>query len=444
MNSLLTNIAGQFAKPLVLSALLPVLLAASLFLLVTYPLFPLTLPAAIKGLDASWQLTWSVLFALAAAIVLYVLNRPIIRFLSGYSWKDSRLGRPLAEYRRWEYRRLLRRRDGLLELRRRAAADHAAQPEQPAHRERAEALRGRLFEALGPFAVRLNEEFPYGESLVMPTRLGNVIRNFEDYSRQRYGISAVPLWPRLLGVLDPRYAAVIDEAKMAVDFLVNCLVLFILAAMSTLALAVERDADGRLLAAAGLRATLFVILAGLAYAAAVERAQAWGAHVKAAIDLYRGPLLKALGYQHALATVGDERERIWAVLASEWRYPDMCDAMDSVPFIAPAALPIRPTSVRAPNTDALSVVRGVGPPQGRPFATTDVTLRVQNMGSNEASALMIVDAVPANWSFVWASAAASAGVLTVKGADPIVLELSSLAAGASCDLTYRLQSLVAT
>jgi uncharacterized repeat protein (TIGR01451 family) len=430
MNSLLTNIAGQFAKPLLLSGLLPVVVITSLFFLVTYPLFPFSLPGPLTSLDSSWQVVWSTLLALVAAMLLYVLNTPIARFFSGYPWKSTPLGWLMSAWHRYQFKRLKERRDGLLTL-------WDSLPDVPHSR-----LRDRLWSALTPLARRLNQDFPYAADLVLPTRLGNVIRNFEEYSTVQYGVSVVPLWPRLVGVLEARYATVLEDAKTSFDFALNCLVLLCGATLLTVALAIARDARGDVLVAAALRVALFSVLAGLAYAAAVDRARGWGTHVKAAVDLYRTSLLKTLGYQHTILDIADECARVWPYLASEWSFPDMRAHLTTLPFAPAPAPPAPATTVRSHKGDTPTVTRGVATPRGKRFASTKVTLRLQNAGRTDAEEVTVTDGVPPNWSFVWGSEKASSGTVQVKGSQPLVLEIDRVAAGETCTLRYELQSLV--
>jgi uncharacterized repeat protein (TIGR01451 family) len=439
MNSLLTSIAGQFAKPVLLSALLPVIIVTSLFLATTYPLFPLSLamPDVVAKLDATWQAAYGTLMAVVVAMLLYVLNGPIARLASGYPWKDVFPGTLLVRLRQRQYRRMRAQRDGLLKLVGNLSNDMPAES----------AVADRLMDALRPLALRLNEDFPFAEELVLPTKLGNVIRNAEEYSNQQYGISAVVLWPRLLGVIDKSYATLLDDAKTTLDFALNCMVLSGAAAIFTLALALIHDAHGGLLGTALWRVALFAAVSAVAYAAAVNRAREWGTYVRSAVDLYRIPLLKALGYQYTFVDIADERERVWSGVASEWTFPDMSasPSMVTVPFAPPAATAAPAMQVSSEGGTPLALARGVTTvPQGHGFATITVTLRIDNTGTVAARGIALRDTVPASWSFVWGSATATAGAIRVKTTQPLVFGLEPLAAGASCTVTYQLQSLIAT
>ena len=444
MNSLLTSIAGQFAKPLLLSGVLPVVTTLALLLLVTHPRFPLPLsaPAALKDLDTSWQITWATLLVLVAAMLLNVLNTTIARLLSGYPW-HSTVGRPLTALRRAQFRRMRELRDGLLVLYQdlRPEDKEDLTPEEQAAKDAA----AQVYGAVTSLSRRLNQDFPYREDLVLPTKLGNVIRNFEDYPREQYGITTVRLWPRLIAVIDARYAAVLDDAKTNFDFMLNCSVLFAVSAVITGVLAWRSRGPQTLAVDAIVRMLFFAALSFFAYLAAVERARGWGLHVKAAVDLYRRALLKHLEYDYKLVDMADEKERIWTGLSSQWSFPDMRKSIENVLYSAPLLVPAPPTSVRSANSVPLTIVRGLSVPTGKPFASVTVTLRVDNLSPDAATTLTIGDTIPPNWSLVWGSPAGVGGTPAprLKSSSPLLLELDELAAGASCSISYRMQSLVA-
>jgi hypothetical protein len=51
--------------------------------------------------------------------------------------------------------------------------------------------------------IELVVQFPSEQRLILPTRFGNAIRAFEDYSRQVYGADGIPLWIHLKLILIP-------------------------------------------------------------------------------------------------------------------------------------------------------------------------------------------------------------------------------------------------
>ena len=182
-----------------------------------------------------------------------------------------------------------------------------------------------------------------------------MIRNSEELAPAD-GASTVRLWPRLVAVIDPRYAALIDDAKTNLDFMVNCAVLFFVAAVLTIVAAWQGDIKGVSVFGAGLRVLFFCGLIVLAYAAAIERARSWGGLVKASVDLYRRELSKKLEYTYTFTDVHDERKRFWEPLSALWVFPDLRDEMDVLPFAQPVPIPTM-TSASSENTVPLTVMR---------------------------------------------------------------------------------------
>jgi hypothetical protein len=180
-------------------------------------------------------------------------------------------------------------------------------------RGRHQARLGRLAEALkaNPRAPGYEEIYggyplPTQPGEVMPTRLGNVLKNAELYARDRYRVNAVLLWPRLFPLLPRPFAELVAEARSGLDFLVL---------LSALGVAFGATAGVGLLA---LRAPWLLTLeaaggglavAALAYGAAVGQARVYGQLVKSAFDLYRFRVLKQL--RLPLPGNPDEEETLW-------------------------------------------------------------------------------------------------------------------------------------
>lgn len=78
--------------------------------------------------------------------------------------------------------------------------------------------------------------FPNEPEEVMPTRLGNILKNSERYSYQRYDMDAVLLWPRLYAVLPDSFVKSLDGAKASLDFMLVISSLSILFAFVTVGL----------------------------------------------------------------------------------------------------------------------------------------------------------------------------------------------------------------
>lgn len=55
--------------------------------------------------------------------------------------------------------------------------------------------------------------FPTSSNLIMPTKLGNILRSSEMYSSNRYGIDAVICWPRIWLILPDNVKQELQEAR---------------------------------------------------------------------------------------------------------------------------------------------------------------------------------------------------------------------------------------
>jgi uncharacterized repeat protein (TIGR01451 family) len=433
MGAFFTQIAGQFAKPFFMSALLPVVIVLSLFTALTYPLFPGAFgnPPGFDLLTADWTVAWHTFAVVVASMLLYVLNGAIIRFFSGYPWMELFPGTWLTAWRRRQFESLRGHRDGLALLASTLTANDA---------EKAQAAR--LRSAMAASSHHLNSSFPYRAELVLPTRLGNILRNAEDYCRQQYGISSVPLWPRLLAVIPTEYKEILSEAKTSFDFALNTLFLLLVAAVVTMTLAFAGHGDAELLRAAGWRTLAYLGLAGLAFAMTLVRAHSWGLHIKAAVDLYRKALLDKLGYTQKPADIAAERETLWTGIVQEWDFPDL-EPSSPVPFAPPAAAATIVPSARGAAAGAtLVVARGVSAPTPPPYPLLTVTLQVTNTGAAPSGALTVTDAPPANWTYVWASASTAAGPVRVTQTTPLLrFEADPLAPSTSVLISYQVRAL---
>jgi len=173
--------------------------------------------------------------------------------------------------------------------------------------------------------IHLGYPLPTQPEQVMPTALGNVLRNAELHPRDRYGIDAVLVWPRLYPLLPERMAGAVAAARTELDSLL------VISALS-LAFAVAAGVD--VLAAAG-PAWLFtacfgagVAVSRLAYGSATRAAVVYAQQLKVAFDVYRAALLKELGIP---APADPEAERrTWQGLAMLW-YRNLPGATEEPP-----------------------------------------------------------------------------------------------------------------
>ena len=132
----------------------------------------------------------------------------------------------------------------------------------------------------------LRERYPEKRSL-MPTTLGNVLRAAEEIAGSRYGLDTVVTWPRLYPLLSDKLRTILDDQRNQLDFAARfCVIFLIFTAISTVLL----FKHGWWLSIPAIT----LALAWLSYRAAVAAGLAYGKGIKAAYDLHRFDLLKAL------------------------------------------------------------------------------------------------------------------------------------------------------
>ncbi|HEX8452354.1 MAG TPA: hypothetical protein VF647_09675 [Longimicrobium sp.] len=308
MTSILSLISGSFGRALVLGTLFPVTVATLLGLLFVVPFMPadVAVLAPLAALDPGWKIVLITLIVILLTGLLYNLNSSLIRLYEGYPWQHSWLGRrAIASQllrRQWAESRRPLLKSLIATIRERDSADPAI--------GKLEVWRTRL-------GQRVVNEYP-GPELVLPTRLGNVIRSFEEYPRSVYGISTVSVWPRLVGVLSKESLALLDDSKSSFDFMINAS--FLSGALSGSIFVAGLLVPARI----HWPEWLFqVVLAGVAswlfYLGSVSAAAAWGEQVKSAFDLYRWDLLKKLGYTAAPENADTERE-LWTEISKRMIY----------------------------------------------------------------------------------------------------------------------------
>lgn len=422
MNNLLSAISGQFSKSLLLSAMLPVVVFLLLAWILVVPLIPQSVAwrAWLGGLDTEWQVAALSLVVLLLTALLYNLNGLIIRLYEGYPWKDSGIGRWRAAVHKAEFVRAQDRWKALRTLLSRKGA--STMPEYD-----------EVLTYWNDLGRELNIRFPNEEDAVLPTRLGNILRSFEDYPGRQYGMEAITLWPRLASRIDERNAAQIDDAKSSLDFMLNssllCGMLAFLFGVVRL-----RYPVGLVEPSAWVPALLVLgaLLGGsiLLYVLSLPRAMSWGGVVKSAFDLYRQDLLKSLGPWEAPASRQEEKE-LWDAVSNAIIYSDL--VTDPPPDYKPAAAPPTFATAEPPLEPALEVTRGA-------IRTSDrltIHLRVRNPAAQQATSVSVQDRLTDGWLLEWGSARTSDGPVEVRGTNPYRFSLGDLGTGQSVHLTYR-------
>lgn len=141
---------------------------------------------------------------------------------------------------------------------------------------------------------------------LMPTRLGNILKNAELYPFQRYQVDSVLMWPRIYVILPKEYATLLGDAKASLDLML------VISALSGLFALVSGSyfliVDGPwyyfLVCFSG-----GLILARLAYCSALQAAIPYAQLIKSAFDLYREDLLDKMGYKRPKSL--DAEIKLW-------------------------------------------------------------------------------------------------------------------------------------
>ncbi len=148
-------------------------------------------------------------------------------------------------------------------------------------------------------AAEYDQSFPYSTDLILPTRLGNILRASETYPTVRYGMDAVSWWPRLYnfipketkqgieGALNELYI-LLNLSVLSAIFFVLCLVAFFYFSIIPVTIIPEvilRYVYAGLVALSG---------AWFFYRISLQKAGAFGNQIRSAYDLYRLQLLEQM------------------------------------------------------------------------------------------------------------------------------------------------------
>lgn len=423
LNNLLSAVSGQFGKALIFGTLLPVIVFVLLARLFVVPLLPAGLQAfeAFDSLDPEWKLAATSFIALVLAGLLLNLNIPIIRFYEGYPWRDSWIGKWRVGRAKVQFDALLARWCGMRTLL------YASNPPDVLRDKRPEIVEHWI-----KIGQAVNSGLPSRRELVLPTQLGNVIRSFESYPDVQYGMDSIVLWPRLIAVIDKEYAAAIDDSKASFDFMINSAVLS--AAMSAAILLTGLLNPVPLAVASWfsvwlIEVVMFAVLSHGFYLLSIGRAAAWGQLVKGAFDLYRGSLLRKLGFEQTPATRSEER-LLWDDISVQILYGD------SPRVVLPPYSSCRLSAKCEPPYVRLQLGRGVARTANAGEIT--ITLRVANAdpAGRPAKDVLVTDTLPEGFDYAWNSAVIGGHRVTVSGTNPYAFEVGAVAPRSVVELTY--------
>jgi hypothetical protein len=275
------DVAGVFSRSFIVGFYLP---AFFVLIVLAQGLTNSFLPEVYKDAQQGTQVLIVGGVALLLGLVLLGLEYPIFRLYEGYPLKHRRHVIAFG----WLYRRLIRTRRKAFEQ-----AEARLKSDETPDEEKART------------AWWLDLNYPQPGSL-MPTRFGNAVRAFEEHSLKRWGLDAIPAWPRVQLLLSAEQSEAHANAYSGPAFFVNG---SLLSLVGGLVLVVDGAIHRPV---AWYWAWAYVIafaLSYLLYRWAVGAAMRWGSVVRGAIDLHRLTLYEQLGVRRP-KDFSDERRTV--------------------------------------------------------------------------------------------------------------------------------------
>jgi hypothetical protein len=280
----LSDVAGIFSRKFIIGCFVPAFFGSFLLSLLVDTR---ALPAPYRDASDGTQVLIIGAVALLLGLLLSGLHYPLVRFLEGY-WLINEPPRRLSSAIG------TRKTDRWIPDRQRLVSI-TQDPERSNQRTRA--------------AVDLHRLFTADDDLVLPTKLGNVIRAFETHPRLRYGLDGIAIWPRIALMLSDGERAEIEDAATDFAFWVNSLVVAGVCGAVLFAERLWHRPAGALAAVVVVMAIPLTtaLLCMWMYRQAVSAAIRWGDPVRAAFDVHRLDLYDKLGVRRP--TTNEEERR---------------------------------------------------------------------------------------------------------------------------------------
>lgn len=218
--------------------------------------------------------------SLTLAMALHPLQFAFVQFFEGY-WGSSRLAVSAATMCMERHRR--RQRTLTAEAWRREEAFKKKDP--PSVIEAARGTLAALVRAVE--SGRQATYYPTDLAMIMPTRLGNVLRRYELEAGRAYGLDCLTVLPRIMQRADQRDIDYVQNQRTQLDLAVRTAVLGLAAAVTTVAYMHDH----------GVWLLLSLAPYGLAFAAyrgAVRVAHEYGMSLAVLLDLNRFTLYEQL------------------------------------------------------------------------------------------------------------------------------------------------------
>lgn len=172
--------------------------------------------------------------------------------------------------------------------------------------------------------MELYSDFPDTESMVLPTRLGNIIASFENYSYNRYGMDAVVLWPRIIPILEKeKFITHISREKALFDFLLNLFYLFFISGFFYILILSWKLHFLKFFIVVLITIPILLFI----YYGLLSAAKAWGETVRVSFDLYRNDLWRALRVSEKI--VPAHEKQTWVAISDFFKEANRYDVYQS-------------------------------------------------------------------------------------------------------------------
>ncbi|WP_405540301.1 hypothetical protein OG787_50910 [Streptomyces sp. NBC_00075] len=263
--------------------------------------------------------------AVLIGIVLSALQNPLYRILEGYLLWPNRAYRRACGHQadiKWH----LSDRIALLGLERLEQREGALPPEEATRLEelrddrRLARVARKDRQRTAPQRALLEERlarYPVDDGQILPTRLGNAIRRFEEYGDSRFCLDTQVLWNELTGTAPEEIRRQVELARTSVDFFVALLVGHAaIAATAAASLASARAETTVLLVTIAVLSCLIPLW----YRSAVTATDEWAAAVRALVNVGRKPLAEALGLVLPPDLAGERT--MWNLITQLAQHPD--------------------------------------------------------------------------------------------------------------------------
>lgn len=274
---------GAFLKKFLLSYLFPscffILLNGLLYLLYSNEGKSISLSTSFLIEISNYELT-ILLYVVLSTIIAYALfsgNYQIVRFFEGYKFQQCLLLFTLIN-KKIRYR----------------ISKRLGKVRNKIDKQDNDPKLHKFLKIESKLIDKIENIYPKYHEDIMPTKLGNIFRSFEDYPREKYGIETVTIWPRLLLVLPSTTHRHIEDAQDSLMFfLVASFLSFLFSfeALFLVLIGLKKNWELEIFIAIF---SISIIFGYFLYRLSLDSALNFGNLIKSLFDLYRKTLLAEL------------------------------------------------------------------------------------------------------------------------------------------------------